>query len=42
MSKRLIRPGEELTVDYLFSDKIERVACRCKAVNCRGTINVKQ
>ena len=23
MSKRLIRPGEELTVDYRFSDKIE-------------------
>ena len=25
MSKRLIRPGEELTVDYRFSDKVEPV-----------------
>ena|SRR5579863_4616991 len=41
MSKRIIRPGEELTVDYLFSDKIEEVKCRCGARNCRGTINLK-
>ena len=41
MSKRRIRAGEELTVDYLFSPKIERVPCRCRAANCRGTINVK-
>ena len=41
MSKRIIRPGEELTVDYLFSDKIEEVKCRCGAKNCRGTINLK-
>jgi uncharacterized protein len=41
MSKRLIRAGEELTVDYLFTPEIERVACRCGAANCRGTINVK-
>jgi uncharacterized protein len=39
-SKRLIKPGEELTVDYRFSEKIERVACRCGAEKCRGTINV--
>lgn len=39
MSKRVIEPGEELTVDYRFSDKIERVACRCGAGACRGTIN---
>src|SRR5690242_13527107 len=31
MSKRLIRPGEELTVDYQFSDKIDTVKCRCRA-----------
>jgi uncharacterized protein len=42
MSKRLIRPGEELTVDYRFSDKIGRVACKCGAKNCRGTINLKE
>jgi len=41
MSKRAIQPGEELTVDYLFSDKIEKVRCRCGARACRGTINLK-
>lgn len=42
MSKRVIQPGEELTVDYLFSDKIDRVPCRCGAHACRGIINKKQ
>jgi SET domain-containing protein len=42
MSKRLIRPGEELTVDYRFSDKVETVACKCGARICRGTINLKE
>jgi SET domain-containing protein len=42
MSRRAIQPGEELTVDYLFSDKIEEVPCRCGAGICRGTINLKQ
>jgi len=41
MSKRVILPGEELTVDYLFSDKIEEVRCYCRAKGCRGTINLK-
>jgi SET domain-containing protein len=41
MSKRAIRPGEELTVDYRFSDKIEKVRCRCGSSLCRGTINLK-
>lgn len=41
MSKRAIAPGEELTVDYRFSDKIRAVACRCGALRCRGTINLK-
>jgi SET domain-containing protein len=40
MSRRDIRPGEELTIDYRFEKKVERVACRCGAFNCRGTINV--
>ncbi len=40
-SLREIRPGEELTVDYHFSDKIEDVPCRCGSALCRGTINFK-
>ncbi len=40
MSKRKIVRGEELTVDYHFSKKIEEVPCRCAAPNCRGTINL--
>jgi uncharacterized protein len=42
MSKRPIRVGEELTVDYRFSDKLDPVACRCGSRKCRGTINVKE
>lgn len=40
-SKRDIEPGEELTVDYLFSKKIDKIPCYCGAPGCRGTINVK-
>ena len=40
-SKRKIEPGEELTVDYLFSNKIDPIPCCCGSANCRGTINVK-
>ncbi len=42
MSKRLILPGEELTVDYRFSDKVGRVPCKCGAKACRGAINLKE
>jgi len=42
MSKRDIRRGEELTVDYHFSDKIEDVPCKCGSALCRGTINIKK
>jgi SET domain-containing protein len=41
LSRRAILPGEELTVDYRFSDKIEDVRCRCGSPQCRGTINLK-
>src|SRR5579883_840500 len=42
MSKREILPGEELTIDYRFSDKVDKVRCRCGAKNCRGVINIKE
>ncbi|HTX35352.1 MAG TPA: SET domain-containing protein-lysine N-methyltransferase [Bryobacteraceae bacterium] len=41
-SRRAIRRGEELTVDYRFSDKIDDVKCRCGSPLCRGTINLKE
>jgi hypothetical protein len=40
MSRRQIRRGEELTVDYMFSKKVEPVRCRCGSPKCRGTINL--
>jgi SET domain-containing protein len=40
MSLRDIRPGEELTVDYNFDKKVEKVPCRCGSRKCRGTINI--
>jgi SET domain-containing protein len=41
MSRRAIRKGEELTVDYNFSKDIETVPCSCGTALCRGTINLK-
>jgi len=40
LSRRAIRPGEELTVDYRFSSKVDKVPCRCGSPHCRGTINL--
>ncbi len=39
MSRRVIEPGEELTVDYYLSTDMGSVACRCGAPGCRGVIN---
>lgn len=39
-SRRAIRRGEELTVDYKFSKTSPRLTCRCGSKKCRGTINV--
>lgn len=41
MSRKAIRKGEELTVDYHFSKDVERIPCKCGAETCRGTINLK-
>lgn len=38
MSLREIKPGEELTIDYNFSDTGERTPCSCQASNCRGVM----
>lgn len=40
LSLRDIEPGEELTIDYRFDKKVERVVCRCGSAKCRGTINL--
>jgi uncharacterized protein len=36
-SRRKIRAGEELTVDYSYPVKLQRVPCQCGARRCRGT-----
>jgi SET domain-containing protein len=41
MSRRPIKKGEELTVDYHFAKDIEKYPCRCGSAICRGTINLK-
>jgi SET domain-containing protein len=41
MSKRPIRKGQELTIDYHFDKHVEKVPCSCGARACRGTINIK-
>ena len=40
ISKRAIRTGEELTVDYHFAKDIEGVLCNRMSAQCRGTINL--
>ena len=37
---RDIRPGEEITLDYISTLHPDTKRCHCRAPNCRGTINV--
>ena len=39
MALRDIRPGEEITCDYISTYHSDRKRCRCGAASCRGTIN---
>jgi SET domain-containing protein len=42
MSLREIKKGEELTIDYNFSDLSEVTPCSCGASKCRGTIEKRK
>ncbi|HZG51351.1 MAG TPA: SET domain-containing protein-lysine N-methyltransferase [Pyrinomonadaceae bacterium] len=39
MALKDIRPGEEITLDYVTTLHANDKRCRCKARTCRGTIN---
>jgi SET domain-containing protein len=41
MALRDIRPGEEITCDYISTHHPDTYRCRCKSPECRGTINRK-
>ena len=41
MALRDIRPGEEITCDYVSTHHPDTYRCRCKSRKCRGTINKK-
>ncbi len=38
-SDRLIKPGEELTIDYSFDKDSKKEICRCGSKNCRSFMN---
>lgn len=38
-SRKTIRRGDELTVDYRYPKESPRVVCRCGSAACRGTVN---
>ena len=42
VSRRRIRPGEELSFDYHFSPDAIREPCHCGSPKCRGTINLRR
>ena len=39
LALRDIRPGEEITVDYVATYHSDRKRCGCGVRGCRGTIN---
>jgi SET domain-containing protein len=39
LALRDIRPGEEITIDYVSSLHSDRKRCTCGVAGCRGTIN---
>jgi uncharacterized protein len=39
-SRRAIKKGEELTIDYSFEPSNNPAPCHCGATTCRGTINL--
>lgn len=39
MALRDIRPGEEITIDYVQTYHSNKKRCRCGAASCRATIN---
>lgn len=41
VSRRAIRKGDELTIDYHFAKNVDKVTCKCGAALCRGTINLR-
>jgi SET domain-containing protein len=41
ISRRVIRKGEELTLDYRFRRAAPIIKCHCGSSKCRGTINRK-
>jgi len=41
-SRKKIRVGEELTVDYRFPPDSIQVECKCGSRKCRGTINMRR
>jgi len=42
VADRTIRPGEELSYDYMFEPDMVDWPCHCGAPNCRGLINLKR
>jgi tetratricopeptide (TPR) repeat protein len=39
-SRRPIARGEELTLDYKYSEELRPIPCHCGAPTCRGTVNL--